>query len=397
MRNKRARKGARSESPSEEAEEQHGDVNNIDESKADVQADEVDEEVEEEPERRYHLTHVIRENATRPIVRVQMKRVGDESIPQGEASARSLVLTVGGDQANVYEGKYLDLASHFVHAPNEHVPTVGGITCSSWIESDPDVNDALFALGTSDGIISVISLAESRVIKRLGEDKGSQFTVVDMAGHPNQRNVVASLLMDVKTNESTVEIWDVETGVVMKRVQLAGTTPYETIHYVPNCDKETIAVSKGDEVFFFEQGVQSDSKKLPGKTTSLRFLGNRDDVLVLTATGGAIQYNLTTKERKLPFPKTVKFSAVNSTADGRFITAGDDRGGAYVVDRDTGDAFALRSHKTKAMTVTSLAFVSLGAKEVVCASNDGAIWRWVFRDTTTTAATASSNNGGDVN
>src|SRR4051794_6464118 len=79
---------------------------------------------EDETSKKHHITHVIRENATRPITRVQVLTLGKKD-DLGEEKERDLILTVGGDQANLYEGKHLDLASHFVNSPNEHCPTAG--------------------------------------------------------------------------------------------------------------------------------------------------------------------------------------------------------------------------------------------------------------------------------
>jgi hypothetical protein len=329
----------------------------------------------------YQLTHVVRENKSRPIVSLDCKKLSLEK----ENLERFLILTLGGEQANVYEAKHMDLASHFVNSPNEYCKECGDLTCGSWILSDPNKNDAFFALGGVDGYVSVISLMESRVVQRLKAGAGGEqvlHKVVAISSHFSTPYVFASL--SHKGDEKTkfvVDIWNAQTGVRLSSFSLSGDV--KTIGFAPEMDGENgaIAVLIGDELIMFNtsSGKEMERKKLPFKSTTFKFLQNVDNVCGISVAGVGYAYNFQTKEKKTPFVKTVKLTCLNKSTCNGFLVGGDDEGIAYVANLESNELATLKSSRLKNYTVTNCAFSSSDTSNVVCTSHDGTLWRWQLR------------------
>ena len=342
----------------------------------DIAKEELKEETEDNgANKKFRLANIVRENTSGAILDVVGLRVRGGDEPN---KWRDLFLTAQATQANVYEGKHLDLAAHFINAPNEHVTTVDEISCCCWAAVPKDENEALAILGSADGIIQVISVAECRVKSRLYTKDAKKRKVVDVCGSRKDLYTVASLIED-EDGRTLVEVWDLSKEAKKLDFLVAEKGEYRRVQFAPSRG-DTIVVSTESEIVFFERGVKANVIELPTKCADVRFV-NKTMLLLNQSNGECSLFDLESKAKRRVFPKDMIPTCVAVSACGKFIAAGDATGSVYMLEMDSSEQHILQSSKTKSFYVTSLSFGIDDPSNIVCASADGAVWRWCVRET----------------
>jgi len=317
---------------------------------------------------KYQLSHVIRENKSGSLLEVSSFKVrsGDEANPW-----RDLYLTVQATQANVYDGRHLDLAAHFTNATSDHVTKVEDICACCWVNVGKDENEAIVAIGSTDGVIQIISVAECRVLMRL-HDKDVTRTIVDLCGSKREPYTVTCMSEDTE-GKTYVDTWDVVNGVKKMSFLVASKGEYRRVQYVPS--RETIVASTNSEIALFDRGVETSRIELPSKCTDVKFV-SRTMLLLHQESGSCCLYDLESKTKRNVFPNQLYLTCITVSPCGKYIAAGDDTGSAYILELDSSEESALQSSKVKSCFMTSCCFGSDAPNQLVCSSADGTLWRW---------------------
>eukprot|EP00887_Chlorella_sp_A99_P005555 scaffold1.g5555.t1 len=138
-------------------------------------------------------------------------------------SLNNLFATVGSDQATIYDdehmGDYVAVAVHFTNAPSEHAPG-GELAAMAWLAGDAGLppqpqGDALLAVGGADAAVSVISVAEARVVRLL---RGHSKEVAELAACTARPALLLSLARD-----GELRLWHVPSETCLSSLQTDAT------------------------------------------------------------------------------------------------------------------------------------------------------------------------------
>ncbi|KAI7858713.1 WD40-repeat-containing domain protein [Circinella umbellata] len=128
------------------------------------------------------------------------------SVQREQTDTSNVLATVGGCQLNVYDnehcGDHLDIMSNFdlsLLQDKQEDPVRRELHTFCWLYRE---NDAWLALAGTDGLIHIVSLANSREINIL---HGHTKTIHDLQTHPSSDNYILSTSKD-----GTVRLWDVD-------------------------------------------------------------------------------------------------------------------------------------------------------------------------------------------
>lgn len=136
----------------------------------------------------------------------------------------NLFITVGANQATVYDdehmGDHIGVVTHFTNVPTDHSPG-GNLTTATWLNADTwtqhPYGDACVAVSGEDGMISIISVVEARVIKLLkGHARGVADVTASAASRPE---LLASLSKDGK-----ILLWDVVSEECLSSITMSDAT-----------------------------------------------------------------------------------------------------------------------------------------------------------------------------
>ncbi|KAI9312894.1 WD40-repeat-containing domain protein [Dichotomocladium elegans] len=126
------------------------------------------------------------------------------SVQRDQSDTSNVIAVVGGCQLSIYDnehcGDHLDIMSNFDLAP---LQDDGGVKRElhtfCWLYRE---NDAWLAAAGTDGIIHIVSLANSQEIIQL---EGHTKTIHDLQTHPQSDNYILSTSKD-----GTIRLWDVD-------------------------------------------------------------------------------------------------------------------------------------------------------------------------------------------
>ncbi|KAI9494347.1 WD40-repeat-containing domain protein [Zychaea mexicana] len=128
------------------------------------------------------------------------------SVQREQTDTSNVLATIGGCQLNVYDnehcGDHLDIMSNFdlsVLQNKEEDPVRRDLHTFCWLYRE---NDAWLALAGTDGLIHIVSLANSKEIAIL---HGHTKTIHDLQTHPSSDNYILSTSKD-----GTARLWDVD-------------------------------------------------------------------------------------------------------------------------------------------------------------------------------------------
>ncbi|KAI7865053.1 WD40-repeat-containing domain protein [Mucor mucedo] len=149
-------------------------------------------------------------NFNAPFGLDQVKTFDKRGAVQRESTDTSNILaTVGGCELSIYDnehcGDHLDIMSNFDLTPpsamNDEEETSNKTTLETfcWLYRE---RDGLLAVGGTDGLVRIISVANSEEISIL---KGHTKLIYDVQSHPQSDNIILSTSKD-----GTVRLWDVD-------------------------------------------------------------------------------------------------------------------------------------------------------------------------------------------
>ena len=348
--------------------------------------------------RALRLKTVIRENhGARATTRVEFAR--------GSTRTENLYATCGGNVVTVYDdehfGDHAAIVAQYAHETTAH--QVGGeITCACWARSEDEkenetattrgggheFGDAILTAGDEHGWISVISVAENRVVARLNAHPGSR--VVDLDGARARDGFVVSVGED-----GFLKAWDVFGGADGEG-ECVGTFDVGNACSVA-CDANGAFAVTGhaDGVarrWNLSGAVSQKSKALPLATFKPRFAVECvrivDDVLFAKTRDGRIETcdlnrNESIASWTLPNEKyrdhkyTGPACRFGVSGDGKFLACGDgtDSGVVYVYDARTGENI-VELQPLRVVGVVHAAAVVDHCRHVLAAYGPAVVWRY---------------------
>ncbi|KAI8084345.1 WD40-repeat-containing domain protein, partial [Gilbertella persicaria] len=127
-------------------------------------------------------------------------------VQRDSADTSNVLGTVGGCELSVYDnehcGDHLDIMSNFDITPeDESLVHKHQLETFCWSYRDGDV---LLATAGGDGLVHIISLANSEEIMAL---QGHKKTIYDLQSHPHNDNMILSTSKD-----GTMRLWDIHSG-----------------------------------------------------------------------------------------------------------------------------------------------------------------------------------------
>lgn len=350
--------------------------------------------------RALRLKTVIRENhGAARTTRVEFAR--------GSARTSNLYATCGGSAVTVYDdahfGDHTAIVAQYAHETTAH-QTGGEITCVCFARSEDDekenetattrgggheFGDAIVTAGDEHGWISVISVAENRVVGRLNAHPGSR--VVDVDGACARDGFVVSVGED-----GFLKAWDVFGGPDGEG-ECVGTFDVGTNARSVACDANGAFAVTGhaDGVarrWNLSGAVSQKSKALPLATFKPRFAVECvrivDDVLFAKTRDGRIETcdlkrNESIASWTLPNEKyrdhkyTGPACRFGVSSDGKFLACGDgtDSGVVYVYDARTGENI-VELQPLRVVGVVHAAAVVDHCRHVFAAYGPAVVWRY---------------------
>ncbi|EFN59527.1 expressed protein [Chlorella variabilis] len=286
-----------------------------------------------------------------------------------DTSMGNLFATVGKDQATVYDGEHMGdhvaVVVHFTNAPSEHAPG-GELQAAAWLS----------AAGWSEHP-AVISVVEARVVRLL---RGHAREVVELAAVPAAPRLLLSLSRD-----GNLRLWDVPSETCLSSLQ----TDASCVAMAPDAASVVMGNSKGRLQQFdivaaaagseaantggqqpiIDEGSRQElrcqgschsdtidcMRFLPGGRLATKSCDGRMFVWRLSTGSSSSDPSSGSGQSSVPqleVAATWKVPNCNggsgwqsrcqfgSTADGRYITAGNSKGDCYVFDSESGDRVA---------------------------------------------------------
>lgn len=168
-----------------------------------------------------------------------------------QPTASNLFLTVGGNQATVYDdahlGRHISVVIHYVNEKTEYIEG-GELYVGCWINCSPWTvhphGDACIAVAGSEPIIQIISVVEARVIKILRG--GHNEAIVDLSANSDGPfSLLASL-----DRSGCVTVWNVTRGDEWQKGSITRTDA-TAVALAPDGSTLAIGTSTGN-VFLFD-------------------------------------------------------------------------------------------------------------------------------------------------
>ncbi|OAD71878.1 hypothetical protein PHYBLDRAFT_80559 [Phycomyces blakesleeanus NRRL 1555(-)] len=308
------------------------------------------------------------------------------AVQRDQTDTSNILATVGGCQLNVYDnehcGDHLDIMSNFdLTAGNTEESTVKqNLLTFCWLYRE---GDAWLATGGSDRKIHIISLANSEEICIL---EGHTKTIVDIQAHPkNDKHILST------SKDGTMRLWDVDTKKCLVLFEAESTIAC----FHPSGTKFVSGGSRGelrewqipnhtvfdgmDDYITVEKRHSRVLKKVHGESyiDCIRYANGN---LLSKSINGRIEYwdpESDKMMRSFRVRTGENFSRFDVSLDERFIGVGTSQGSVFIYNIDTGKMVAELAHRRSTKSVRCCAF-SLDCRQMVCAGEDGFIWRYDF-------------------
>ncbi|KAG1161365.1 hypothetical protein G6F37_003155 [Rhizopus arrhizus] len=128
------------------------------------------------------------------------------AVQRNSTDTSNILATIGGCELSVYDnehcGDHLDIMSNFDITEEDDVNRELYTFC--WLYRQ---GDAWLATAGADGLIHILSLANSQEIKIL---EGHSKTIHDLQSHPQNDNIILSTSKD-----GTIRLWDVDENICL--------------------------------------------------------------------------------------------------------------------------------------------------------------------------------------
>jgi WD40 repeat protein len=373
-----------------------------------IATDDERDAVKRETLRALKLKTVIRENHGRAYTtRVEFAR--------GTTRISNLYATCGGKTATVYDdehfGDHTAIVAQYVHETTEH--QVGGeITCVCWArnegekeneattttrrrEGEHEFGDAILTVGDEHGWISVISVAENRVVARLNAHPGSK--VRDMDSACARDGFVVSV-----GDDGFLKAWDIFGGPDGEGECVGTFDVGNAVSVACDANGTFVVIGHADGVarrWNLSGGVSQKSKALPLSTFTprhpvdcVRIVG---DVVFAKTRDGRVEtcdlsQNKSIASWTLPNEKyrSSKYAGpacrFGVSGDGKFLACGDgtDSGVVYVYDARTGERI-VDLQPLRVVGVVHAAAVVDHCRHVFAAYGPAVVWRYEVIDAST--------------
>ncbi|KAG0167670.1 hypothetical protein DFQ28_000494 [Apophysomyces sp. BC1034] len=266
------------------------------------------------------------------------------AVQRDQTDTSNVLATAGGCQVgtkkkkiNVYDnehcGDHLDIMSNFdlTVLQTEEDPVKRDLRTVCWLYKE---GDAWLATAGADGLIHLISLANSQEVDIL---HGHTRPVHDLQGHPHSDNYILSTSRD-----GTIRLWDIDAKKCLVIFEADATVAVNCIRYA---NGNILSKSINGRMEYWD----GDQEK------SIR------------------SFRVRTGEN---------FSRFDVSLDERFFCVGTSQGSVYIYNLETGKMVSELAHRRSTKSVRCCAF-SRDCRQVVCAGEDGFIWRYDYIDDAT--------------
>ncbi|KAL1934388.1 hypothetical protein VTP01DRAFT_6570 [Rhizomucor pusillus] len=312
------------------------------------------------------------------------------SVQRDQTDTSNVLATVGGCQMNIYDnehcGDHLDIMSNFdLSTPDDQDKTRKDLHTFCWLYRE---NDAWLAAAGADGLIHIVSLANSQEIDILA---GHTKSINDLQTHPFSDNYILSTSRD-----GTIRLWDVDARKCLVIFEADATVTC----FHPDGEKFISGNSRGelrewkipalnaakglDEPFTVEKKHSRLFKKMHGENyiDCIRFANGK---VLSKSVNGRMEYwdaETETTIRSFRIRTGENFSRFDVSLDESFFCVGTSSGSVYVYNLQTGKMVSELSHRRSTKSVRCCTFTR-DCRQVICAGEDGFIWRYDYIDDAT--------------
>lgn len=345
---------------------------------------------------------------------------------------RNCVAVLGGDQVALFDnehiGDHLDIYVHYKNDKTEYVEG-GPLASMAWLRG---FGDAYVAVAGAEGIIQVMSVGHTRVVKIL---RGHAGPVGDLVAHPTADNLVVSC----SEADGTVRVWDwfAESCIAVFRIagptalavdpvgqrlavgtrtgQVAITPLGPVLAHLAARKAGDAAMPASDLAVFAREITRCDALRFVGSPASPAVAkppscesgepepgpAGRDVLAVRFGSGAIVCWDIPKAERVLEYAVDLAVGSpcgMDITPDGAFLVSGNNCGQVFVwsLASDLAAAYAAGprpagrlppkprptttlKHPRAKNAVTDVAFSPRTAESILVATGD-VLWRWDYRE-----------------
>jgi WD40 repeat protein len=358
---------------------------------------------------------------------------------------RNCVAVLGGDQVALFDnehiGDHLDIYVHYKNEKTEYVQG-GGLAAVAWLRG---FGDAYVAVAGAEGIVQVMSVGHTRVVKIL---RGHAGPVGDLAQHPTADNMVVSC----SEADGTVRVWDWFAEECVAVFKIAGPTALAVdavgqrlavgtrtgqVAIVPlapvlaHLEARKVgdaAMPASDLAVFAREVTRCDALRFVGSPASPavnlpeaeKKSTGRDVLAARFGSGAIVCWDIPKAERVLEYAVDLAVGSpcgMDVTPDGTFLVSGNNCGQVFVwsLGADLAAAYAAGprpagrlppkprptttlKHPRAKSAVTDVVFTPRAADSILVATGD-VLWRWDYRENAPaaddTGKIAGDGDGGD--
>lgn len=340
-------------------------------------------------------------NFTAPFGIDKVKTFDKRGAVQRHSTDTSNVLaTVGGCELSIYDnehcGDHLDIMSNFDLTGTTDEGDEGSaakdhsLETFCWLYKE---GDALLATGGADGLIRIISVANSEEIKIL---EGHKKLIYDIQSHPQSDNIILSTSKD-----GTIRLWDVDQNKCIAIFEADATvTCFHSSgeQFISGNSRGELRVwnvpstteTMDDEPITVEKKSSRLVRKMHGDSYIDCIRIANGNVLSKSINGRMEYWDIETEKtiRSIRVRSGENYSRFDVSLDELFFCVGSSQGTIYVYNVQTGKLVSELGHRRSTKAVRCCVF-SRDSRQIVSAGEDGFIMRYDYIDSDTLAEWAN--------